>query len=153
VLHRFSRGNDGGNPAAGLILDAAGDLYGTTFWGGNGGYGVVFELTPLNGRWTEHVLHGFNGVDGANPLGGVILDRAGNLYGTTSLGASCNGNVFELVVDSKGRWTERTLHRFAIGRGGGNPQAGVIRDAADNLYGTTLDDYSYKAGTVFELTP
>jgi uncharacterized repeat protein (TIGR03803 family) len=157
VLHRFSRGSDGGNPVAGLVLNVAGHLYGTTEFGGHcgeSGCGVVFELTHTsNGRWTEHVLHNFTGgVDGSVPLAGVIFDHVGNLYGTTSQGMSSNGTVFELTPDSKGKWTAHTLHQFGIGRGPGNPNAGLILDAENNLYGTTLDDYSHRAGTVFELT-
>jgi len=161
VLHRFSRGSDGAHPVAGLILGAASHLYGTTEFGGDlggcgGGCGVVFELTHTsNGRWTEQVLHDFNYVDGANPLAGLILDSAGNLYGTTSLGGSGglgNGTVFELMPGSKGGWTAHVLHQFGVGRGPGNPNAGLILDAENNLYGTTLDDYSHSAGTVFELT-
>jgi uncharacterized repeat protein (TIGR03803 family) len=163
VLHWFSRGSDGGNPVAGLILSAAGHLYGTTEFGGDlgacggGGCGVVFELTRTsNGRWSEHVLHDFTGgADGANPLAVVIFDRAGNLYGTTSLGGSGglgNGTIFELMPSSKGEWTTHVLHQFGVGRGPGNPNAGLILDAENNLYGTTLDDYSHRAGTVFELT-
>jgi uncharacterized repeat protein (TIGR03803 family) len=94
VLHDFGTGTDGANPTAGLIFDAAGDLYGTTVGGGNpgsgcNGYGklcgTVFELTPgANGQWTETVLYRFNGGnDGANPYGGVVFDSAGNLYSTT----------------------------------------------------------------------
>jgi uncharacterized repeat protein (TIGR03803 family) len=131
VLHRFSRGSDGGNPEAGVIVTATGHLYGTTFWGGNFGfgYGVVFELTHTSsGRWTEQVLHDFNYVDGANPLAGLILDSAGNLYGTTPFGGMGeNGTVFKLTHDSKGKWTERVLHQFDFSTGGGNPNAGARR--------------------------
>jgi uncharacterized repeat protein (TIGR03803 family) len=160
VLHRFSRGTDGGNPAAGLVLSAAGDLYGTTEFGGDlggcggGGCGVVFELTyTSNGQWTEHVLHAFTGgADGSDPRAGVIFDLAGDLYGTASEGASSNGTVFELSRNSKVKWTAHVLHQFGIGKGPGNPNAGLIFDEASNLYGTTLDYYSYRAGTVFKLT-
>ena len=163
VLHRFSRGGDGGNPEAGVIVTATGHLYGTTFWGGNSSdcayssCGVVFELTRTsNGDWKEQVLHDFTGgPDGANPLAAVVFDRAGNLYGTTSLGGSGglgNGTVFELMPRSKGEWTAHVLHQFGVSRGPGNPNAGLILDAENNLYGTTLDDYSHRAGTVFELT-
>jgi uncharacterized repeat protein (TIGR03803 family) len=153
VLYRFSRGKDGSNPAAGLILDAAGRLYGTTEFGGNFDSGVVFELYTSNGRWTEHVLHDFTGgLDGSIPLASVIFDRAGNLYGTTSEGGFGNGTVFELMPGSKGRWAAHVLHQFGVGRGPGNPNAELILDAENNLYGTTLDGSSHRAGTVFELT-
>src|SRR5664280_693963 len=102
VLHSFNEnGTDGLNPYAGLIFDAAGNLYGTTFGGGAYGYpfGTVFELTPAaGGGWTEKVLHNFNnnGTDGAYPYAGLIFDAAGNLYGTTAHGGTYNyGTVFE----------------------------------------------------------
>jgi len=85
VLHSFSGGADGSAPQAGLIFDAAGNLYGTTFGGGTSSNGTAFELTPAaGGTWTEKVLHSFSGgADGSAPLAGVIFDAAGNLYGTT----------------------------------------------------------------------
>jgi uncharacterized repeat protein (TIGR03803 family) len=155
VLHRFSRGDDGSNPQAALIFDAAGDLYGTTFGGGKFTYGVVFELTHTsNGRWVEHVLHDFTGADGMGPLAGVIFDLAGNLYGTTSLGyPQFNGTVFELIHESKGKWTMSVLHKFGFSRGSGNPNAGLIFGTTNELYGTAADGHSYgHPGAVFELT-
>ena len=85
MLHSFGNGTDGVYPFAGLIFDAAGNLYGTTYEGGTYGYGTVFELTPTRGGgWTETVLHSFgNGTDGDVPYAGLIFDAAGNLYGTT----------------------------------------------------------------------
>ena len=136
------------------MSDTAGHLYGTTEFGGKFTYGVVFELMHASsGRWTEHVLHAFNFVNGAVPLAGVLFDTAGNLYGTASEGGvGENGTVFELTRDSKGKWMERVLHQFAFSTGSGNPNAGLIFDAAGDLYGTTLDDHSSHTGTVFELT-
>jgi uncharacterized repeat protein (TIGR03803 family) len=106
VLYVFKGGHDGANPIGNLTFDAIGNLYGTTQNGGNptcfkgGGCGTVFELSPLSGGgWKERVLHVFNGNDGAGPIGGVILDSVGNLYGTTS-SDSANygfGTVFELT--------------------------------------------------------
>jgi uncharacterized repeat protein (TIGR03803 family) len=94
VLHAFTGGIDGDDPYAGLTLDAVGDLYGTTNFGGSqSSFGVVFKLTPgANGRWAETVLHSFNGNDGWAPFGNVILDAAGNLYGTTLNGGDYNQN-------------------------------------------------------------
>jgi len=114
---------------------------------------VVFELMHASsGGWTEHVLHAFNFMDGADPLAGVLFDSAGNLCGTTSEGGvGENGIVFELMPDPKGKWKERVLHQFAFSKGSSNPNAGLIFDAAGDLYGTTLDDH-YREGTVFELT-
>ena len=166
VLHNFGDGaNDGQIPLAGLIIDAAGNLYGTTLYGGTDDIGTVFELTPeADGSWTEKVLHSFkfknfNETDGANPEAGLIFDRAGNLYGTTSQGGIHNncyygtcGTVFELSPNQDGSWTEKVLHSFN-NTDGANPEAGLIFDTAGNLYGTTDQGGTYGFGTAFELTP
>ncbi len=160
VLHNFGSGTDGRSPYSNLIFDAAGNLYGTTFWGGTydcpGGNrcGTVFELTPAaGGDWTEQVLHNFNGTDGATPAAGLVSDVAGNLYGTTSSGGTYGyGTVFELTPAAGEGWTEQVLHRFNSTDGDG-PVAGLLFDAAGNLYGTTSSGGTYGYGTVFELTP
>jgi uncharacterized repeat protein (TIGR03803 family) len=156
VLHSFDNGTDGANPYAGLIFDAAGNLYGTTFYGGTYNYGAVFELTPAGGGvWTEKVLHNFNynGTDGALPYAGLIFDAARNLYGTTLEGGTYySGTVFELTPAAGGVWTEKVLHNFNNnGTDGGTPYAGLIFDAARNLYGTTAGGGTYYSGTVFRV--
>jgi uncharacterized repeat protein (TIGR03803 family) len=171
VLHSFctmSGCPDGWFPWAGLIADSAGDLYGTTYYGGNcepPGCGTVFELIPHNGKWTEKVLYKFCSTsscpEGRFPRGRVILDTAGNLYGTTNQGGAHGvGAVFELVSHN-GKWTEKELHIFNDdGKDGQLPYAGLIRDNAGNLYGTTgaggtrmCASNTITCGTVFELTP
>jgi uncharacterized repeat protein (TIGR03803 family) len=151
VLHGFNTlGTDGFEPFAGLIFDAARNLYGTTAEGGAYAHGIVFELTPTTGGgWTETVLHSFNGTDGARPLSGLVLDAAGNLYGTTSAGgANSNGTVFELAPGAGGLWTETVLYSFNNADAvGASNQSGVILDPVGNLYGTA----SGNLGTVFEL--
>ncbi len=143
VLHNFNKdGMDGATPYAGLIFDADGNLYGTTVVGGTYGYGSVFALTPaVGGGWTETVLHSFasNGTDGDGPYARLIFDAAGNLYGTTEEGGAYTvGTVFELTPAVGGGWTEQVLHSFSTNGTDGNlPQAGLIFDAAGNLYGTT----------------
>ena len=141
VLHSFNNnGTDGLSPDAGLIFDAAGNLYGTTYAGGTYNYGTVFELTPAaGGGWTEKVLHSFsNGTDGGYPVAGLIFDAAGNLYGTTYRGGTYGcGTVFELTPAAGGSWTEKVLYSFGNGTDGAYPDAGLIFDAAGNLYGTT----------------
>lgn len=103
ALHNFTGGSDGGEPYAGLVFDTAGNLYGATYGGGNGGCylgcGVVFKLTPTSGGWKESVLHTFaTSTDGVGPLAGVILDGLGHIYGTTSGGGnSLYGTVFEVI--------------------------------------------------------
>ena len=155
VLHNFGDGaNDGSTPSAGLILDAAGDLYGTTSYGGPDNLGTVFKLTPkADGDWTEKVLYSFNQTGGSYPEAGLILDAAGDLYGTTYQGGTHGqGTAFELTPQADGSWKEKVLHSFNI-TDGANPEAGLIFDAAGNLYGTTDQGGTYGFGTAFELTP
>ena len=162
VLYSFSGGRDGGNPVAGLVRDTAGNLYGATNGGGatstcNAPYGcgVVFKLSPTG---AETVLHRFNGADGASPYAGfLVLDTAGNLYGTTNAGGAHNqGVVFKLSPTG----SETVLHSFTGGADGGGPRAGLLRDAARNLYGTTLNGGTSVngpcaggCGVVFKLSP
>ncbi|HEY1612411.1 MAG TPA: choice-of-anchor tandem repeat GloVer-containing protein [Rhizomicrobium sp.] len=156
VLYSFTGGTDGAAPQAGLAMDAAGNLYGTTTAGGPSGNGTVFRLKApkkKNGKWTETVLYSFGtGTDGAIPIGGVTLDAAGNLYGTTSVGGTLGyGTVFQLVPGSV--WKENILHSFQNTDDGTNPYAGLIADAAGNLYGAATDGGSGGGGTAFELSP
>jgi uncharacterized repeat protein (TIGR03803 family) len=163
VLHSFGKGEDGSAPFAGVIFDAAGNLYGTTYAGGAFKVGTVFELTPgANGKWAEKVLHNFGkGKDGATPYAGVIFDTAGNLYGTTAAGGANNdGTVFELTPGANGNWTEKILHSFDLnGKDGAHPRGGLIFDATGSLYGTTTTGGEIACnppsgcGTVFKLTP
>ena len=159
VLYDFTGGEDGANPYGGrLIFDKAGNLYGTTFGGGGGscagGCGVVYELTPSNGHWTESVLYSFSGGnDGTNPWAGVIFDQAGDLYGTTFGGGTYGyGTVYELMPSVSG-WTLKTLYSFQNQQDGEQPYAGVIFDQSGNLYGATTKGGANGGGTAFEMTP
>jgi uncharacterized repeat protein (TIGR03803 family) len=140
-------------PLAGLIIDKAGNLYGTTFFGGTYGDGTAFELSPeVGGNWNLTTLQNFNisGDSGAYLYGGLILDSKGNLYGTTFRGGSSDeGTVFELSRAGSGAWREKVLYSFS--NSGYQPHAGVISDAAGNLYGTTYGGGTGNSGTVFEL--
>ena len=158
VLYAFPAGAgtpfpDGASPYGGVVLDSAGNLYGTALGGGPYGYGVVFKLAPnLDGTWTESTLYSFTGTDGSYPKAGLILDAIGNLYGTTLLGAAGYGVVFKLAPNLDGTWTESVLHTFT--GYGARPEGGVIMDAAGNLYGTTNSgNPKYDYGLVFEITP
>src|SRR5581483_11349540 len=146
VVYSFSQ-SSGANPYAGLVRDPNGNLYGTTSFGGSFGFGTVFKLDAAG---NETVLYSFAGsADGAQPLGSLILDGTGALYGTTQLGGTYSlGTVFK--VDSVGNHT--ILHSFN-GTDGANPVAGLVRGNSGSLYGTTLQGGSYGYGTVFEITP
>jgi uncharacterized repeat protein (TIGR03803 family) len=160
VLYAFTGGADGGNPIfGGLIFDANGNLYGTTSFGGifGGpcdpyGCGTVFELAPGSQDWTESVLYSFTGTSGAEPLSTLTFDNKGRLYGTTTSGGlESVGTIVQLVKTNGGTWKETTIHQF--GRNdGSSPVAGLIPDAASNLYGTTSVGGATNGGTVFELT-
>jgi uncharacterized repeat protein (TIGR03803 family) len=168
VLYSFNpNGIDGFGATAGMIFDAAGNLYGTTEFGGTGdctngfGCGTVFELSPsASGAWTETILHDFQGTDGWEVHAGLVMDSAGNLYGTAANGGAYQqGVVFELSPGTNGSWTETTLHNFSGGADGGVPFGGVILDAAGNVYGMTsagggaTSECKYGCGVVFELSP
>ncbi|HVO81050.1 MAG TPA: choice-of-anchor tandem repeat GloVer-containing protein [Terriglobales bacterium] len=157
VLYSFTGGADGSGPAGTLTQDAAGNLYGTTIGGGvqsgSSGFGVVYKLDPSG---QETVLYSFTGAaDGGYPTGGVIRDEAGNLYGTGWAGGAFNdGIVFK--IDPAGE--ETVLYSFSGHSDGGAPMAGLIRDAAGNLYGTTegggLNNcFGTGCGVVFKLDP
>ena len=139
VLHAFNGKDGGSTPYGGVIFDAAGNLYGTTYEGGAQGLGTVFKLASnADQDWTETVLYSFNGSDGGASYAGLIFDGAGNLYGTTGGGGAHDwGTVFKLVPNADGSWTESVLHSFDGNGDGGFPTAGLIFDAAGNLYGTT----------------
>jgi uncharacterized repeat protein (TIGR03803 family) len=194
VLHSFSYDPDGQAPTNNLIMDAAGNIYGTTIAGGNG-RGTVFKLSKSGSAWTEQVIyapisgsfvggitmdaegnifgigsskvfklspnhrggyshtaiHFFTGFpkDGSYPEGSPVLDQAGNLYGVThSGGAKDYGTIYKLTPEKKGLWTEKILHSF---QGPADITAGVVLDAAGNLYGTTNFGGKFGPGTVFEL--
>jgi uncharacterized repeat protein (TIGR03803 family) len=166
VLYNFNAsGADGYYPYTGLIVDATGNLYGVTEWGGTVGDGTVFQLTKgVNGKWKEKTLHSFNdnGKDGYAPFSGLMFDPAGNLYGTTTLGGAsgtgCGGHgcgiVFQLTPGANGKWTEKVLHSFKDNsKDGYDSWAGLVRDAAGNLYGTTTAGGASSCGTVFTLAP
>jgi uncharacterized repeat protein (TIGR03803 family) len=170
TLYTFTGGADGGAPWDTLIFDQAGNLYGTT-----GGAeqspgptpGNVFKLTPNgDGTWTESVLYSFTGgADGGSPMGSLVFDQTGNLYGTTQWGGSSNcqygcGVVFKLTPNQGGSWTESVLYSFTGGNDGSQSWASLIFDATGNLYGTTASGGNPSCnqlfsgcGTVFKLAP
>lgn len=157
VLYSFQGGMDGEEPQYGdLLFDQQGNIYGTTPYGGSPGSncyqtcGVVYELTPSNGGWSESVLYRFQGEnDGATPYAGLILDSAGDLYGTAvNGGADYDGVVYKLSPSESG-WTENVIYTFPYF---GQPYGGLISDEAGNLYGVTATT-SLEETVVYELTP
>lgn len=156
VIYTFQGSSDGLNPSPGeLTFDKAGNIYGTTTYGGVNNTGTVYELVhpKTGGNWTKNILYSFgNAPDGTAPLGGVVRDKLGNLYGTTSTGGAYGyGAVYELKV-SGGHWTESILYNFTGGSDGGTPYAGVIIDNAGNLYGGTVSGGG-GGGAIFEMSP
>lgn len=154
-LYSFTAGANGYGPAfVDPVFDQAGNLYGTTQNGGTQGCGVVFQLTPTHGSWTESVLYSFGcGSSGFAPASGVTFDTAGNIYGTASAGGDGgDGTVYELSR-SGSSWVETTLYAFQGGLDGSEPVAPVFFDPAGNLYGATLGAGPHNDGTVFELQP
>jgi uncharacterized repeat protein (TIGR03803 family) len=145
-----------------LVIDGSGNLYGTTNAGGKYGKGVVFEVSQTSSGGTEKVLYSFCAsggvcIDGASPKAGLIMDRAGNFYGTTSSGGVSGGagTVFELAR-TKTAWKEAVLYNFDTCSScldGQNPQTGLTADAAGSLYGTTNSGTQFASGTVFQLSP
>ena len=160
VLYNFLDNDvsDAHFPNSRLAPDGAGNFYGTTWIGGVGGWGTVFELSPNgSGGWNETVLYSFTGgADGQHPESGVVLDSAGNLYGTTQYGGATGfGVVYELSPNG-GSWTETVLYSFCSAdfscTDGALPHSNLITDHSGNLYGTTLSGGSGGYGTVFELS-
>ena len=149
VLYSFSGGSDGCNPDAGVVIGKKNALYGTTPACGTKNYGTVFEVTQSG---TQTTLHTFNldGIDGIQPYSGLVLDKAGNFYGTTyEGGANDGGTVYKLTP----KGVETILHSFSFdGTEGYYPQSSVIFDKLGNLYGTTTYGNA-NLGTVYEITP
>jgi uncharacterized repeat protein (TIGR03803 family) len=136
----------GSSPYANVIMDSGGNLYGTTQYGGTLGYGTVFEVAAGSGTITT--LSSFDGTDGSDPLGGLVMDGSGNLYGTTYTGGLYGyGTVFKVAAGSS---TITRLTSFNA-TDGANPDGALIMDSSGNLYGTTYDGGAANTGTVFEL--
>ena len=153
TVYGFTGRGDGGDPVGGLLLDSYGNLYGQTYYGGSGGGGTVFQLTPADGGWNLNTLYGFSGPWGGGLAEKPVMDAAGNLYGTTYFdGKYLNGSVFKLTA-SNGGWTYTSLHDFTGNSAGGNPTCTLVFDAKGNLYGTTRHGGTYGSGVIFQITP
>ena len=155
VLHRFTNGYDGGHPGSRLTIDGSGNAYGTAIYGGPYGNGDVFKLAPTkSGPWKLTVLYGFpNGTNGAAPVGNLVFDKAGNLYGIAG-SSTCNwtcGLVFKLAPQKNGKWKCSVVHRFNMTDG--DFPNGLTMDSQGRLHGTTTHGGKYGYGVVFEITP
>lgn len=163
VLHAFTnQGIDGFFPFGTPVMDSQGNLYGTTYAGGNHGLGVVFELSPpgkKGGAWKETLLHVFNGgTDGAHPSAGLVLDSQGNLYGTTYQGGTSQGGKAHygtiFMIRNERPRKETILHYFAgAPNDGAYPAGALVLDSLGNLYGTTQAGGSSNLGTLYKLSP
>jgi len=154
TLYNFKGGSDGSSPAASLILDTSGNLYGTTQGGGDFDFGTVFELSRTSSGWVERILYSFgaNQDDGGCPDAALLFDTKGDLFSTTACGgADAFGTVFEPM--SGGGWTESVLYSFQGGDDGDTPMGALVLDTLGNLYGTTEGGNPLGGGVVFELTP
>ena len=161
VIHNFTGGQDGANPFAGVTLDKAGNLYGTTYNGGDG-YGTVYKLSHKGYGWTFNPLYTFarEGSHGANPEARVLFGPNGTLYGTTGFGGIGYGTIFNLspfptvCKTSLCPWTEAGLYAFPGHPGGNGPSFGdLLFDQAGNIYGTTGNGGASDLGAVFEVSP
>jgi uncharacterized repeat protein (TIGR03803 family) len=163
ILYAFcatGKTSDGYYPTGKLIFDSSGNLYGVTAAGGAYNGGVVFELAPSGGAWTETDLYSFprdGRRDGSEPVG-IIFDSAGNIDGVTSYGGTLfyvgSGVVFQLAQNPPGHWTEKVVHRFSItGANSQRPTGGLVFDGVGNLYMTTMGTSGRGGEGVFELSP
>ena len=157
-IYSFAGGNDGEYLDTELVMDSAGNLYGTSVQGGTHGSGTVFQLAPSGSGWTHTVLYNFTGgADGGEPYKGVTLDAQGNLVGTAVTGGSgsCEGGcgvVFKLT-NSGGVWTQSVIHAFTGGNDGSGPGSPVAFDKRGNIYGTTPTGGAKGFGVVYKMRP
>lgn len=153
TLHNFGYDPDGGLAFGGLVSDLSGNLYGTTSTGGVGGGGTVFKLQRSGQSWTFSVLYSFSGIGVPGPQASLIMDSAGNLYGTTfNGGAYSKGSVFKLTNSGGGTWTYTSLHDFTGGSDGGDLYSSLVLDSSGNIYGTTYSGGTHANGVIFEIT-
>jgi uncharacterized repeat protein (TIGR03803 family) len=153
VIYTFRGGRGGGSPVGGLVLDATGNLYGTTQVGGTGTHGTVFELSPTSQGWSETVLHSFGDTpdDGASPNTKLAMDDLGDLYGTTPGGGSYGGGTVFRLIPTQGGWQETIIWDFPAIYGGVSPNGVIVHGKA--LYGTMENGGAFNVGVVFQLTP
>jgi len=146
---------DAGSPYGGLIRDAKGNFYGTTYYGGANGVGSVYQLSNNNGTWTENVLYSFKGCKDGSATTATLVLRNGNLFGTTAEGGNsgCDcGTIFKLARTQNG-WKEVVTHRFTSVPDGAYSYYGLTYDGMSSFYGTTSYGGVHNQGTVFQFVP
>jgi uncharacterized repeat protein (TIGR03803 family) len=160
VLHIFTGNKDGIQPSGGVTVDAKGNVYGTTEFGGgagcnNGGFGcgTVFQLTKLTKGYREKIILRFTGQNGYAPFADLYIDSRNNLYGTTDAGGNTNNGVVFRLTESSGKWQESVLHSFGQGKDGAIPEGGLISDGKSGYFGTTRSGGTAGRGVVFHLVP
>lgn len=153
ILYNFTEDYGGYPTPSGVVMDAGGNLYGTTNFDGIYALGTVYKLTPAVGFWSHSLLHTFSGgADGAYPYEGLAVDTSGALYGTAHYGGSYGFGVVFKLQSSSGKWSESELHTFENTTDGTYPSAGVALDPSGNIYGTAESGGTYGFGTAFEIT-
>lgn len=156
TLYAFQGMPDAGFPYGGLLLDNAGNLYGTTYYAGANDLGAVYKLTNNNGTWSESVIYSFqSGSDGNSPISNLVTDAKGNLYGTTSAGGSgaCGcGTIFKLTANANGTWTEKVVHSFTGPPDGAFVYNGMVADSVGNFYGATVHGGASNEGAIYKFT-
>jgi len=155
TLYSFRGAPDGVFPYGAVLFDAAGRLYGTTYYGGTNDLGTVYQLSPRGtGEWNERVLYSFQaGSDGNSSISNLVSDTAGNLYGTTSEGGLGSGTIFKLTRGQGGTWTESIPHSFQGSPDGAFPYAGMVGDGAGSFYGATVHGGADGDGAIYKFTP
>ncbi len=154
TLYAFKGAPDAGSPYGGLVADTSGNLFGTTYYGGSGGVGTVYELSPgKKGKYREHVLYNFKGgKDGSSSTTTLVFGPSGNLYGTTSAGGgTCDCGTIFSVNPTTG--AEKVLHNFGASGDGAYSYYGLTAGKSGHFYGTTVAGGLFGQGTVFEFTP
>lgn len=152
TLYAFQGAPDGVFPYGAVLFDTAGNIYGTTYYGGTNGLGTVYRLSRAGGgQWSETVLYSFkSGTDGNSSISNLVADAAGNLYGTTSEGGLGSGTIFKLA---SGSWTESIAHSFQGPPDGAFPYAGMAGDGSGSFYGATVHGGDDAEGAIYKFTP
>jgi uncharacterized repeat protein (TIGR03803 family) len=159
VIYNFTGGADGASPVAGLVIDAAGNLYGTTSGGGGpAGAGTVFKLTPRSSGWTFSRVYSFSGANGSSPDSTLVRGADGTLFGTTLYGGVGNGVLFglspagEVLPSVFSNWMENLLYSFTGGSDGASPGGSLVLDSSGNIYGNAAMAGANHGGTLYEFT-